>query len=57
MRDAPVIVLVNLKAKKLADFMSHGMVLCAQTHDGSSVELLNPPLGAVPGDLVSFEGF
>jgi tRNA-binding EMAP/Myf-like protein len=29
LRDAPVVVLVNLKAKKLADYMSHGMVLCA----------------------------
>ena len=52
-----VVVLCNLKAKKLADYMSHGMVLCAQPEDGSVVEFLVPPPGSVAGDLVSFEGF
>ena len=56
-QDAMVVVLCNLKAKKLADYMSHGMVLCAQPADGSVVEFLTPPEGSVPGDLVSFEGF
>lgn len=56
-QDAMVVVLCNLKAKKLADYMSHGMVLCAQPADGTVVEFLTPPEGSVPGDLVSFEGF
>jgi len=56
-QDAMVVVLCNLKAKKLADYMSHGMVLCAQPADGSVVEFLLPPPGSVPGDLISFEGF
>lgn len=33
MKDAMCVVLCNLKAKKLADYMSHGMVLCAETPD------------------------
>jgi methionyl-tRNA synthetase len=56
-QDAMVVVLCNLKPKKLADYMSHGMVLCAQPADGSVVEFLCPPEGSVAGDLVTFEGF
>jgi tRNA-binding EMAP/Myf-like protein len=37
--------------------MSHGMVLCAETPDKSLVELLIPPEGSQPGDLVSFAGY
>lgn len=33
MEGAMCIVLCNLKARKLADWMSHGMVLCAETAD------------------------
>ena len=47
----------NLKARKLADYMSNGMVLCAETEDKTTVELLIPPAGSVPGDLISFEGY
>ena len=47
----------NLKPRKLADYMSNGMVLCAETADHTVVELLQPPAGAVPGDLVSFAGY
>ena len=57
MQDAMVVVLCNLKAKKLAGYMSHGMVLCAQPADGSVVEFLLPPEGSAPGDEISFEGF
>lgn len=56
MENAMVVVLCNLKAKKLAGYESHGMVLCGETEDKSVVELINPPAGSVPGDLVSFEG-
>ena len=41
-----VVVLCNLKPKKLADYMSHGMVLCAETPDKSHIELLVPPEGS-----------
>jgi methionine--tRNA ligase beta chain len=56
MQDKIVIVLTNLKAKPLGGFPSHGMVLCAETPDRSVIELITPPEGSVPGDLVFFEG-
>ena len=37
--------------------MSHGMILCAETPDRQTAELLQPPEGAQPGDLISFPGF
>jgi len=52
-----VVVIVNLKPRKLADFMSQGMVLCASPADKSTIEFLNPPEGSVPGDKVFFEGY
>ena len=57
MQDAMCVVLCNLKARKLADYMSHGMVLCAETADRLTAELLQPPAGSQPGDLISFPGF
>ena len=57
MQDAMVVVICNLKARKLAGYKSHGMVLCAQTADESVIELLQPPAGSEPGDPVTFEGF
>lgn len=54
-----LLVVANLKAKNLVKFKSHGMVLCAasQTEDGTeTVEFVEPPEGAKPGDVVSFEG-
>ena len=56
MQDAMVIVLANLKAKKLAGYESHGMVLCGENADRTVIELIDPPAGSEPGDLVSFEG-
>jgi len=57
MQNALCVVLCNLKARKLADYMSHGMVLCAETADRLTAELLQPPAGSQPGDLISFPGF
>ena len=54
---ATVVVLTNLKPKKLAGYESHGMVMCAETPDGSTVEFLQPPAGSEPGDLIEFEGY
>ena len=56
-KGAMVVCILNLKARKLADYNSHGMVLCAQPADNSVVEFLCPPEGSQPGDLVSFEGY
>jgi aminoacyl tRNA synthase complex-interacting multifunctional protein 1 len=57
MENQMVVVLCNLKAKKLADYMSHGMVLCAEPSDRSQAELLKPPEGCQPGDIITFEGY
>jgi len=55
MRNRMVIVLCNLKPSKLRGIVSEGMVMCASTPE--KVEVLLPPPGCVPGDLVDFEGF
>jgi len=56
MKDALVVVICNLRQKKLAGYPSHGMVLCAETPDKSAVELLKPPAGSKAGDKITFEG-
>jgi methionine--tRNA ligase beta chain len=50
-----VIVVRNLKSRKLAGFASNGMVLCATGEDGK-VEFIEPPPGAALGERVTFEG-
>lgn len=55
-----VIVIANLRPRELpakSGFHSHGMVLCAETEDRKTVELLQPPAGAKPGDTISFDGY
>ena len=52
-----VLVLANLKARKLAGFASHGMVLCAVNDDGSKVKFIEPPDGAAVGERVMVEEF
>jgi aminoacyl tRNA synthase complex-interacting multifunctional protein 1 len=53
-------VVANLKAKNLVKFKSHGMVLCAARDNGDgtgeTVEFVEPPLSAKPGDVVTFDG-
>ena len=62
-----LLVASNLKAKNLVGFKSHGMVLCAaQPKPGSSssadgegeelVEFVEPPDGAVLGEIVTYQG-
>ncbi|KAA0167968.1 hypothetical protein FNF27_07215 [Cafeteria roenbergensis] len=51
-----VLVAFNLKPRPLAGFKSAGMVLCAATPDKSSVAILEPPEGAVPGERVTVAG-
>ena len=59
MQGRRLIVICNLKPKSLVGFKSNGMVLCAsQTNaDGThSVEFVDPPTDAQPGDRIIGEG-
>jgi aminoacyl tRNA synthase complex-interacting multifunctional protein 1 len=51
-----VLVVANLKARKLMGFQSHGMVLCASSSDGK-VKFVDPPEGAHIGERVVVEGY
>ena len=57
MNGAMVVVICNLKPRKVAGNLSEGMVLCASNSDKSTTEFLLPPEGSQPGDLISFEGY
>jgi methionyl-tRNA synthetase len=56
MQDKLVLVVCNLKAQKLVGFESNGMVLAAKSADGSQVELVLAPDGAVLGERVLLQG-
>ena len=56
MLNSMVVVLCNLKGRKMGDFESNAMVLAGETTDGSAVELVCPPEGSQVGDLITFEG-
>ncbi|XP_055856537.1 aminoacyl tRNA synthase complex-interacting multifunctional protein 1 [Episyrphus balteatus] len=55
MQNRLVVVLCNLKPAKMRGVTSEAMVMCASTPD--KVEVLSPPEGSVPGDLVHCEGY
>ncbi|KAH8416018.1 hypothetical protein KR222_006420, partial [Zaprionus bogoriensis] len=55
MQNRLVVVMCNLKPAKMRGVTSEAMVMCASTAD--KVEVLSPPAGAVPGDLVHCEGY
>ena len=61
MQNRRLIVVANLKPRKLVGFQSFGMVLCAAKTDPvtgvEQVEFVDPPASALPGDRVSCEGF
>lgn len=50
-----VIILCNLKPSKLRGHLSEGMIMCAKNAD--SMEVLEPPANAKPGDLVYCESY
>lgn len=50
-----MVILCNLKPAKMRGIMSEAMVMCASTPD--KVEILTPPAGAAPGDIVTVPGF
>lgn len=60
MQGQRLLVVANLKAKKLVGFKSHGMVLCAaqpkDDGEGELVEFVEPPADAKIGEVVYFEG-
>lgn len=52
-----VLVLCNLKARKMVGFPSHGMVLCASNSDHTDVRLVNPPVDAKVGERITIPDF
>lgn len=57
MEGRKVLVLCNLKERKLVGFPSHGMVLCASNADHTDVKLVNPPIDAKIGERVTVPDF
>lgn len=55
MQNRMVVILCNLKPAKMRGVMSEAMVMCASTPD--KVEILSPPAGSAPGDLVEVPGY
>jgi tRNA-binding protein len=47
LQDRSIVVLVNLKPAKFGGHVSEGMLLCAETEEGSTCVLLGPQ-GSVP---------
>ena len=52
-----VLVLCNLKERKMVGFPSHGMVLCASNADHTDVKFVNPPVDAKVGERVTVPDF
>ena len=52
-----VLVLCNLKARKLSGFPSHGMVSCASNEDHTEVKIVSVPVEAKIGERVTIPGF
>ena len=52
-----VLVLCNLKERKLVGFPSHGMVLCASNKDHTQVRFVSPPVDAKVGERVTVPDF
>lgn len=50
-----VVILCNLRPSKLRGHLSEGMIMCARS--GDTMELLEPPENAQPGDLVYCESY
>lgn len=52
-----VLVVANLKARKLAGFPSHGMVLCASNEAHDEVHVISAPADAAIGERVRVPGW
>lgn len=55
MQNRMAVLMCNLKPAKMRGVVSQAMVMCASSPD--KVEILDPPIGAIPGDRVTFQGF
>ncbi|XP_076060493.1 aaRS-interacting multifunctional protein 1 [Oratosquilla oratoria] len=55
MQNRMAVLLCNLKPAKMRGITSEAMVMCASTPE--KVEILAPPAGSQPGDVVEFEGY
>jgi methionine--tRNA ligase beta chain len=55
MSNRMVVLLCNLKPSKIRGILSEAMVMCAYTAD--NIEILEPPTGSVPGDIINVDGF
>ena len=53
-QDRLVIVLCNLKPRKMRGVASNGMLLCASNEAHDHVETLSPPSDAQPGERIFF---
>ena len=53
-KDAFITVFANLKPRKLATFMSNGMVMCASPP--GALEIVRPPAGSQLGERIMLEG-
>jgi len=56
MQNRLVVVLRNLKPALLREVVSEAMVICASNAKHTEVEILEPPEGSVPGDVITVEG-
>lgn len=50
-----VVLMCNLKPSKIRGVLSEAMVMCASSPE--NVEILEPPMGSVPGDFVDVKGY
>jgi glutamyl-tRNA synthetase len=57
MEGRKVLVLCNLKERKMVGFPSHGMVLCASNADHTEVKFVNPPVDAKIGERITIPDF
>ncbi|KAK9788459.1 hypothetical protein WJX73_003765 [Symbiochloris irregularis] len=57
MQGRSVVVICNLKPRKMRGIASNGMVLCASNEDHTQVEPLSPPQDATPGQRIQFGDF
>lgn len=50
------VVYANLKPRKMCDFQSEGMVMCASNEEHTHIEIMRPPEGSKVGERVVLEG-
>lgn len=56
-KGARVVVVCNLKPRKMAGIESQGMVLCASDANKTALDFVLPPAGAAVGERIVWEGF